>query len=46
MERFNSRSYFYCINNRINPLTVTVNLSKLLPIIAEGQSHAELLEKL
>ena len=26
-EHFNSRSYFYYINNRINPLTVSVDLS-------------------
>jgi hypothetical protein len=36
MERFNSRSYFYYINNRINPLTVTVDLSRLPPVIIEG----------
>ena len=35
MERFNSHSYFYYVNNGINPLTVTVDLSKLLPIIAK-----------
>ena len=46
MERFNSRFYFYCINNKINPLTVTVNLSKLLPVVIKGQSHIELLKKL
>ena len=36
IEHFNSRSYFYCVNNEINPLTVTVDLSKLLPVITEG----------
>ena len=36
MERFNSRFYFYYIDNGIDPLTVTVNLSKLLPVIAKG----------
>ena len=36
MERFNSHSYFYYINNRINPLIVIVDLSKLPPIITEG----------
>ena len=35
MEHFNSRSYFYCVDNKINSLTVTVDLSKLLPIIAK-----------
>jgi len=36
MERFNSRSYFYCINNRINPLAITVDLSRVPPVIVEG----------
>ena len=35
-KRFNSRLYFYCINNRIDPLTVAVDLSRVPPIIAEG----------
>ena len=46
MEYFNSCFYFYYIDNRINPLTVTVNPNKLLPIIAEGQSYIELLKEL
>ena len=29
IERFNNRLYFYYINNRINPLTVIVNLNKM-----------------
>ena len=36
IERFNSRLYFYYINNRINPLTITVNLSRVSPVIIEG----------
>ena len=36
IERFNSRLYFYCINNRINPLTIIVDLSRVPPIIVEG----------
>ena len=44
--RFNSRLYFYCVNNRIDPLTVTVDLSRVPPIIAEGQSYAELPKEL
>jgi hypothetical protein len=36
IERFNSRSYFYCVDNRINPLTITVDLSRLPPVIVEG----------
>ena len=35
IKRFNSRSYFYCVNNGINPLTVIVDLSRLPPIITE-----------
>ena len=46
IERFNSRSYFYYINNRINPLTITVDLSRVPPIIAEGQSYAKLPKEL
>ena len=36
IKRFNSYLYFYCIDYRINPLTVTVDLSKVPPIIKEG----------
>ena len=36
MESFNSRSYFYYINNGINPLTITVDLSWIYFIIEEG----------
>jgi hypothetical protein len=36
IERFDSRSYFYYINNRINPLTITVDLSRLPLVIIEG----------
>jgi hypothetical protein len=36
IERFNSRSYFYYINNKINPLTITVDLSRLPLVIIEG----------
>jgi hypothetical protein len=36
MERFDSRSYFYCVDNRIDPLTVTVDLSRLPLVIIEG----------
>ena len=46
MESFNSRLYFYCINNGIDPLTIIVDLSKIHPIIKEGQSHVELPKKL
>ena len=36
MERFNSRSYFYYVDSGINPLTITVDLSRLPPVIIEG----------
>ena len=46
IERFNSRLYFYYINNRINPLAVVVDLSRVPPVIIKGQSHAELPKEL
>ena len=46
IERFNSRSYFYYINNKINPLAIIVDLSQVPPIIKEGQSYIELPEEL
>ena len=46
IERFNSRSYFYCVNNRINPLTITVDLSRVPLVIIEGQSYIELPKEL
>ena len=36
IERFYSRSYFYYVNNRINSLTITVDLSRLPLVIIEG----------
>jgi hypothetical protein len=36
IERFNSRSYFYYIDSGINPLTVTVDLSRLPLVVIEG----------
>jgi len=33
MESFNSRLYFYYIDNGINPLTITVDLNKVPPIV-------------
>jgi hypothetical protein len=35
-KRFNSRLYFYYVNNRINPLAVAVDLSRVPPIVIEG----------
>ena len=35
-KRFNSRLYFYYINNGINPLAVVVDLSRVPLIIVEG----------
>jgi len=36
IERFNSRFYFYYINNRIDSLAITVDLSKVPLVIIEG----------
>ena len=36
IDRFNSRLYFYCVNNGINPLAVLVDPSRVPPIIKEG----------
>ena len=44
--RFNSRLYFYCVNNGINPSTVMVDLSRVPLIVTEGQSYIELPKKL
>jgi hypothetical protein len=46
IDRFNSCLYFYCVDNGINPLTISVNLSRVLPITEKGQSHTELLKEL
>ena len=46
IKRFNNRLYFYCVNNKINPLAVVVDLSRVPPIVIEGQSHAELPKEL
>ena len=36
IECFDSRSYFYYVNSGINPLTITVDLSRLPLVIIEG----------
>jgi len=36
IKRFNSRLYFYYINNKINPLIIAVDLNRVPPIIIEG----------
>ena len=46
IERFNSRLYFYCVDNRINLLTIAVDISRVLPIVIEGQSYTELPKEL
>ena len=46
IERFNSYLYFYYINNRIDPLTIAVDLSRVPPVITEGQSYAKLPKEL
>ena len=45
-KRFNSLLYFYYINNRIDPLIVAVDLSRVPLIIIEGQSYIELSKEL
>jgi len=35
IKRFNSRLYFYCVDNRINSLTVAVDLNKVSPVVIE-----------
>jgi len=46
IKRFNNYLYFYCIDNKINLLTITVNLNRVPFIIKEGQSYMELLKDL
>ena len=46
IERFNSRLYFYYINNRINPLTVAVDPSRVPPVVIKGQSYTKLPKEL
>jgi len=36
IKRFNSRSYFYYINNGIDPLAITVDLNRVPLFIIEG----------
>jgi len=36
IECFNSCFYFYYINNRIDPLAIIVDLSRVPPVIIEG----------
>jgi hypothetical protein len=36
IKRFNSRLYFYYVNNRIDPLTIAVDLSRVPPVVIEG----------
>ena len=43
---FNSRLYFYCVDNGIDPLVVAVDLSRVPLIVAEGQSYVELPKEL
>ncbi len=46
IECFDSHLYFYYINNGINPLIIAVDLSRVPPIVAKGQSHIKLPEEL
>ena len=46
IDRFNNYSYFYCINNRINPLTILVDLNRVPLITKKGRSYAKLPKEL
>ena len=46
LKRFNSRLYFYCVNNGINLLTIVVDLSKMPFIIVKGQNYIKLFKEL
>ena len=46
IKRFNSRLYFYYVNNGINPLTIAVNLSQVPSIIIKEQSYIKLPKEL
>jgi len=36
IKRFNNYLYFYYINNKINPLTIIIDLNRVSSIIKEG----------
>jgi len=46
IKHFNSCLYFYYVNNRINFLTIAVNLNKVPFIVIEGQSYTKLFKEL
>jgi len=46
IKHFNNCLYFYYINNKINSLTIIVDLNRVPFIIKEGQSYIELPKKL
>ena len=46
IKHFNSRLYFYYINNGIDPLIIAVDLNKIHFIIVKGQSYIKLPKKL
>jgi len=46
IKRFNSCLYFYCVDNRINPLIIMVDLNKVSYVVIEGQSYIELSKEL
>ena len=46
IKYFNNCLYFYYINNRIDPLAVIVDLSRVPLVVIEGQSYIELLKEL
>ena len=46
MDRFNSCLYFYCVDNGIDLLTISVDLNRVPPIAKEGWSYVELPKEL
>ena len=46
IERFNSYSYFYYVDSGIDPLTITVDLSRLPLVVVKRQNYTELPKKL
>ena len=46
IDHFNSCLYFYCINNGINPLTISVDPNRVSLITEEGWSYIKLPKEL
>ena len=46
IKYFNSRLYFYCIDQGVNPSAIIADLNRVPPIVEKEQSHAELPKEL